>query len=280
MGFLSDVVADVRRDLERRPLDESRLMARAMSMPPARDFAGALRAGSPGIIAEVKRSSPSAGLIADVDPGELAAAYEAGGASAISVLTEGRHFGGSLADLWASRMRTSLPVLRKDFLVHPAQLIEARAAGADAVLLIAACLSAHELAALLGTSKDLGMGTLVETHSNGDLDMALASGAEVVGVNARDLETLEVELARALEQLSRIPLDRIAVMESAIAERAQVVAAVEAGASAILVGEALMRAPDPVAKLQELLGGSSRELFQPSHSGRTGRSEPNGKDVT
>jgi indole-3-glycerol phosphate synthase len=145
-------------------------------------------------------------------------------------------------------------LLRKDFLVHPSQVIEARAAGADAVLLIAACLSAAELDALLGVATDLGIGALVETHSPADLGKALASAAAVVGVNARDLETLDVDVALALEQLGRVPVDRVAVMESGIATRAQVEEAVAAGASAILVGEALMRAPDPRAKLRELLG--------------------------
>lgn len=259
MGFLSDLVADVRRELEREPLDESMLMARILAMPPTRDFAASLRAAtvpSPRIIAEVKRSSPSAGRLADPDPGEQAAAYEEAGASAISVLTEPRHFDGSLADLRIVRRRTSLPVLRKDFLVHPSQLMQTRAEGADAALLITASVSALELAALLATAKDLSLGTLVETHSQADLEVAIESGAEVIGVNARDLETLEVDPQRALERLRHVPNDRIAVMESGIDAREHVVAAVNAGASAILVGEALMRADDPGAKLRELLGAA------------------------
>jgi indole-3-glycerol phosphate synthase len=148
-------------------------------------------------------------------------------------------------------------VLRKDFLIHPSELIESRAAGADAVLLIAACLSAHELIAMLATARDLGLGALVETHSDEDLDKVLATDAEVVGVNARDLETLDVDVDRALTHLARIPVGRISVMESGIATRAHVRAAVDAGASAILVGEALMRADDPGAKLRELLGEES-----------------------
>ena len=259
MGFLSDVVADVRRELERAPLDESRLMARILAMPPTRDFAASLRDAtgpSPKVIAEVKRSSPSSGRLADPDPGEQAAAYEEGGASAISVLTEPRHFDGSLADLRIVRRRTSVPVLRKDFLIHPSQLMQSRAEGADAVLLITASLSPIELAALLATAKDLSLGTLVETHSEEDLEVAIESGAEIIGVNARDLETLEVNARQALERLRQVPDDRVAVMESGIDDREQVVAAVDAGASAILVGEALMRAGDPGAKLRELLGAS------------------------
>ncbi len=259
MGFLTDLVDERRRELERHPLDDSTLLARALALPPARDFVGALRAqaGRPAVIAEVKRASPSAGEIADRDPAEQARAYASAGAAAISVLTEPTHFHGSLADLRAARMACDLPVLRKDFLIHPAELIESRAAGADAVLLIAACLSANELVAMLATARDLGLGALVETHSDEDLEKVLATDAEVIGVNARDLETLEVDVDRALEHLARVPAGRLSVMESGIATRAHVRAAVDAGASAILVGEALMRADDPGAKLRELLGEES-----------------------
>jgi len=259
MGFLTDLVDDRRRELERHPLDDSMLLARALAVPPARDLVGSLRAKAvrPAVIAEVKRASPSAGEIADRDPAEQARAYAAAGAAAISVLTEPLHFHGSLADLRAARMACDLPVLRKDFLIHPSELIESRASGADAVLLIAACLSAHELTAMLATARDLGLGAIVETHSDGDLDKVLATDAEVVGVNARNLETLDVDVDRALTHLARIPAGRIGVMESGIATRAHVRAAVDAGASAILVGEVLMRADDPGAKLRELLGEES-----------------------
>ena len=259
MGFLTELVDERRRELERHPLDDSTLLARAMAMPPAREFVAALRAraGRPAVIAEMKRASPSAGAIADRDPGEQARAYAAAGVAAISVLTEPVHFQGSLADLRAARMACDLPVLRKDFLIHPAELIESRAAGADAVLLIAACLSANELVAMLATARDLGLGTLVETHSDDDLEKVLATDAEVVGVNALDLETLDVDVERALAHLTKIPAGRLAVMESGIASRDQVRAAVDAGASVILVGEALMRADDPGAKLRELLGEES-----------------------
>lgn len=259
MGFLTDLVAERRRELERHPLDDSTLLTRALAMPPARDFVGAIRAraGRPAVIAEVKRASPSAGAIADRDPGAQAVAYASAGAAAISVLTEPAHFHGSLADLRAARMACDLPVLRKDFLIHPSDLIESRATGADAVLLIAACLTANELVAMLAAARDLGLGALVETHSDDDLEKALATDAEVVGVNARDLETLDVDVERALAHLRRIPAGRLSVMESGIAIRDQVRAAVDAGASAILVGEALMRADDPGVKLRELLGEES-----------------------
>jgi indole-3-glycerol phosphate synthase len=254
MGYLSQKLADVRRALELRPLDDAANLARARAMRPPRDFEEALRTGHPSVIAEVKRSSPSAGAIADRDPVEQARRYEAGGAAAISVLTDERDFAGSTADLRAVRVAVDVPLLRKDFLVHPSQMIEARAAGADAVLLIVAALSDQELAALLATCGDLGIGALVEAHTDSDLERALEAGARMIGVNARDLESLEVDVLAALDRLARIPGDRVAVLESGIAGREDVEAAARAGASAVLVGEALMRAPDPRAMLQELRG--------------------------
>ncbi len=255
MGFLTDLLERTRRELELRPLDDGALMARAMARPPARDFERALRARAPAVIAEVKRASPSAGSIDEAaDPVDLAVAYAEGGAAAVSVLTEPLHFHGSLADLEAVRIRVEVPVLRKDFLVHPAQVIESRARGADAVLLIAAALPGRELEAMLGIARELGMGALVETHADEDLGRAIEAGASVIGVNARDLESLEVDVDRALRAIRLVPADRCAVMESGVATRAHVEAAEEAGASAILVGEALMRAEDPAAKVRELLG--------------------------
>ena len=256
MGYLSEKVYGVKRGLEDYPLDGSALLARAALLPPARSFADALRTAETSVIAEVKRSSPSAGPIADVDPARFAEACQAAGAAAISVLTEPKDFGGSLADLQAVHLATGVPVLRKDFLVHPAQLIEARVNGADAALLIAACLTGAELKVMLVAASDLGLGILLETHGREDLEEALATDAEVVGVNARDLESLAVDEARALALLREIPPDRVAVLESGISTRAQVERAAEAGASAVLVGEALVRAPDAGAKLREMLGGS------------------------
>jgi len=191
MGFLSEHVRHVREDLQRKPLDESALLARAMTAPPPRDFGAALQRERPAVIAEIKRASPSAGDIAEVDPGATAAALEQAGAAALSVLTEPRHFDGSLSDLRAARTHANVPILRKDFLVHPAQLMEARACGADAVLLITACLSESELEAMLAAADDLGLAALVETHSIEDLEKALASGASIVGVNSRDRKSNE-----------------------------------------------------------------------------------------
>jgi indole-3-glycerol phosphate synthase len=255
MGFLSELVERLRHDLREHPLDASRLLARAHAMPPPRPFEAALRsATAPALIAEVKRASPSVGEIrVDADPRALAQAYEAAGAAAVSVLTEPRHFQGSLADLTAVRSSIGLPVLRKDFHVEPVQLIEARAAGADAALLIAAAVSDDELTALLATAGDLGLEVLLEVHSDMDLERAVATSAPVIGVNARDLETLEVDGPAALERLRRVPDDRVAVLESGVATRADVDAAVDAGASAILVGETLMRADDPARAVRKLL---------------------------
>ena len=257
MGFLTDHVRGVRERLAAEPLDASALLERASLMPPARDFVEALRSGNPAVIAEVKRSSPSAGRIREADPAAQAAAYEEAGAAAVSVLTEPRHFDGSLADLGAVRRVVDIPVLRKDFIVDPAQVIEARAEGADAVLLIATCLSIDELLALEALTRDLGMAALVEAFGDEDLERALRTPAEAIGVNARDLESLEVDENRALRLLGAIPDERIAVFESGIAERAQVERATTAGAGAILVGTALMQAEDPAAKLRELLGVSA-----------------------
>ena len=255
MGFLTDLVDELRSRLEREPLDESGLMALAMHLPPPRSFEEALRgAAAPAVIAEYKRSSPSAGAIAEPDLASQARAYEDGGAAAISVLTEPTRFDGSLADVRVARLASHLPVLRKDFLVHPAQLIESRAAAADAVLLIASALSELELKGMLAAAEDLGLGSLVETHSEEDLAKALATDAAVVGVNARDLETLEVDVERALALLPEVPSERVAVLESGVSTREHVERAIDAGARAVLVGETLMRAPDPGEALRALLG--------------------------
>ncbi|HEY7280813.1 MAG TPA: indole-3-glycerol phosphate synthase TrpC [Actinomycetota bacterium] len=254
MGFLSDLVVRVRRDLERSPLDEGTLYARCMSLPPARDFVGALRREGTAVIAEVKRASPSAGAIAEVDPRAQAAEYERAGAAGISVLTEPHHFGGSMADLRSVHLVTRLPVLRKDFLVHPAQLMEARAGGADAALLIADAVTPAELRALVATADDLGLATLVEAHGAEHLAAAVDTGAPVIGVNARDLETLEMDEDGALELVATVPQDRVRVFESGIRTREQVERATAAGADAVLVGEALMRAADPGGALRGLLG--------------------------
>jgi indole-3-glycerol phosphate synthase len=253
LGFLSRLVDDLRRDLLDRPLPEGSLRARVLTAPQVRPLDAALRGDGLRVIAEVKRSSPSAGHIAEVDAGERAASYQSAGAAAISVLTEPRHFGGSLADLRLARRVSSLPLLRKDFVVHPAQVVESRVEGADAVLLIVAVLGDLELRDLLETADEVGLQALVETHSAEDVDRAVEAGATIVGVNSRDLETLAVDFERALELVDRVPPDRVRVIESGISTGQQARRAREAGADAILVGEALMRADDPAALLAELM---------------------------
>ncbi|HYU56619.1 MAG TPA: indole-3-glycerol phosphate synthase TrpC [Actinomycetota bacterium] len=254
MGFLTRLVDDLRHSLAERPMPEGLLMARARAMPPPRPFAAALSTPGLAVIAEVKRASPSAGAIAEVDAGAQAERYGRAGAAAVSVLTEPRHFDGSLADLRLARRRTSLPLLRKDFLVHPAQVAESRVEGADAILLIAAALPGSELADMLEAAEDTEVEALVEVHDEDEVARAIEAGARVIGVNARDLETLRVDAERALDVARAVPPDRTVVLESAIATGEQARRAEEAGADAILVGEALMRAADPAALLAELVG--------------------------
>ena len=218
----------------------------------------AARTDGVALIAEVKRASPSAGAIAaDADPVAQARAYAAAGAAAVSVLTERTPLRRVARRPRGGPDVVDVPVLRKDFLIDADQVLAARAAGADAVLLIAASLDDDELRALLAAARDLGMEPLVESHTDEDLDRVLATDARIVGVNARDLETLEVDVAAARIRIGRIR-DRIAVFESGIRTRADVEGAVAAGASAILVGETLMRAGDPAATARALLGREER----------------------
>jgi len=206
------------------------------------------------IIAEVKRSSPSRGALAEIpDPAALALAYETGGASVISVLTEGRKFGGSLADLEAVRAAVKLPVLRKDFIAEPYQVFEARAAGADLVLLIVAALEQPLLTELYDLVNQLGMTALVETHTGDELDRAIDLGASLVGVNARNLSTFELDQNLFGTLAGRIPAGVIRVAESAVKTPADVAHYRAAGADVVLVGEALVTG-DPVATLTEFLG--------------------------
>jgi indole-3-glycerol phosphate synthase len=256
-SFLDRIVAARRADAERRR-DEGALAQAKAAAPgasPPRDFAGALTKPGTQVIAEVKRASPSAGDIrADADPVATARSYEACGAVAISVLTEPDHFRGSLEDLVAVRAAVGVPVLRKDFLCDALHLWEARAAGADAVLLIVAALSQTELVALIDLADALGMASLVEVHAAEEVPRALDAGARIVGINTRNLETLEVDPATIGKLRPLIPSRVIVVAESGLSSRADVAAAEEAGIDAILVGEALMRAADPASAIAELLG--------------------------
>ncbi|RWZ61378.1 indole-3-glycerol phosphate synthase TrpC [Labedella populi] len=228
--------------------------AEAIAAPPAIDALAALSHGERvKIIAEVKRASPSRGHLAEIaDPAGLAADYERGGASAISVLTESRRFKGSLDDLRDVRARVSLPVLRKDFVSMPYQVFEARAARADLVLLIVAALDDKTLAELFALSSELGMTTLVETHSADELSRALDLGARLVGVNARDLSTFELDKTLFARLAPTIPDDVVKVAESAVSQPSDVAAYRDAGADVVLIGEALVT-NDPVSTLESFL---------------------------
>jgi indole-3-glycerol phosphate synthase len=245
-------VADAEARRAERPLAE--VEAAALARPPAIDALAALAPGDRvKVIAEIKRSSPSRGSLATIDdPAALARTYELGGASAISVLTEGRKFGGSLADLEAVRAAVSLPVLRKDFIATPYQVYEARAAGADLVLLIVAALDDATLAELYALITELGMTALVETHSAEELDRAARLGARLIGVNARDLTTFELDRDLFGRLADRFPAGAIRVAESAVLSAADVAHYRAAGADVVLVGEALVTG-DPMANLSAFL---------------------------
>jgi indole-3-glycerol phosphate synthase len=255
---LADILAHTRETLERRrrdvPIDV--LQDQAAAGPGGRGrLRAALARPGIGVIAEFKRRSPSAGeLRPGADVRAIASAYEQAGASAISVLTEQDNFAGSLADLRAARAACSLPILRKDFIVDPYQLYEARAAGADAVLLIVAALQDGELAELQERARALGLDTLVEVHDRDELTRAAAIDPKIVGVNNRDLRDFSVDVRRTAQLLAEMPPGVLVVSESGIATREQVRELERQGVAAVLVGEALMRAPDPGQALAGLLG--------------------------
>lgn len=235
--------------LLRQPQTRDLLRARAIDAPPTRNFAAALRHadGTLAVIGELKRRSPSKGDLApDLDPVLTAKAYEAGGVSALSVLTDLHYFGGTVADLDAARGATSVPVLRKDFTIDEIQVYEARAIGADAVLLICAAIPDDALLAdLHALALELGLGALVETHDASEIDRALAAGAQIVGVNSRDLGSFHEDLSVGASLRSRIPSSVTAVAESAIRSVDDARRMAAAGFDAVLVGEALVRADDP-----------------------------------
>ncbi|MDP3951468.1 indole-3-glycerol phosphate synthase TrpC [Microbacterium sp.] len=253
---LADLTAGAVEDAERRahtrPLAE--VEKSALARPAAKDAVAALApAARVKIIAEVKRASPSRGALADIpDPAHQASLYETGGASAISVLTEERRFGGSLADLEAVTARVSLPVLRKDFIATPYQVLEARAAGADLALLIVAGLEPKVLQELFALINELGMTPLVETHSADELESAIDLGAPLIGVNARNLKTLELDRDLFSRLVDRIPSDAVKIAESAVLSPADVAHYRSAGADVVLIGEALVTG-DPVATLKSFL---------------------------
>jgi indole-3-glycerol phosphate synthase len=255
LTILERIVAAKRREIAaakaRVPLRILEEKARAASA--VRDFVGALRAKRPAVIAEIKKASPSRGVLrADYQPAAIARSYEAAGAACLSVLTDREFFQGSSEDLRAAREACALPVLRKDFVIDPYQVVESRAMGADCILLIAACLSREAMAELEATATRLGMAVLVEVHDRAELDAALTLATPLVGVNNRDLRTFATRLETTLELLPGLPPDRVLVTESGILAPADVKRMRSAGIQAFLVGEAFMRATDPGAALREL----------------------------
>lgn len=256
--ILDEIVAAKRRQIDRSKADapEEVLRNRLADAPPVRDFLAAVSAEGPiRLIAELKRASPSVGILReDFDPVQIARTYEHHGAAALSVLTDGPYFQGSLDDLCRVRRAVDLPVLRKDFIVDPYQVLEARAAGADAVLLIAECLDDDALAALHEAVIELGMTSLVEFFEPANLDRVVAVGARLIGINNRDLRTFTTDLEHTIRLRCRIPDDRVVVGESGIRTRQDALRIEAAGVRAMLVGEILMTSADIGAAVDELLG--------------------------
>jgi len=258
--ILDTIVQDKKKELaeakQKTPLET--LKSRMTDLPQVRDFAGALTAAHPSsvrIIAEVKKASPSKGILCQqFDPVAIARAYGDGGAAAVSVLTEKNYFQGSLEYLRAIKEAIPLPVLRKDFIFDPYQLYESRAYGADAVLLIAGMLSEELLAELLQLSRALSLCHLVEVHDQNDLQKALAAGAEIIGINNRDLKTFVTDIRTTIDLLPAIPEDKIVVSESGISSRQDIKQLTAAGVDAFLIGETLMKEKNPGIKLRELIG--------------------------
>ena len=253
--IMARIVAKKREDLARLPQPlEAWEREAALRLPARRDFRAALAAGAPAIIAEIKKASPSKGVLShDFDPARIALAYQSGGAAALSVLTDEAFFQGSLADLQAARAAVSLPVLRKDFTIDPAQILEAAAHGADAILLIAAILSARQIRDFRETAARYRISALVEVHNRPELDAAIDAGADLIGVNNRNLATFEVTLATSLALAEHMPPGALLVSESGIRHAADIVRLRAAGFHAFLVGEHLMKSPDPALALRNLV---------------------------
>ena len=263
MNRLEPILASTREAVARRRevvslAELDRAGSARVAAGDTRSFLAALVAPGLSVIAEHKRRSPSAGVIREgVSLEQVVGSYERGGASALSILTDGPSFGGSLDDLRAARAAASLPILRKDFMVDPYQLHEALAAGADAILLIVAALDQQTLVELHGLCGELGLTALVEVHDGDELARALDAGAELIGINNRDLTTLEVDTRRTDELLPLVPRGTVTVSESGLRRREQLDALAAAGVNAVLIGEALMRAPDIESACRELTAAFS-----------------------
>jgi len=265
MNVLDSIVAGVKEDLAVRQVETSMeaLKARAARLPSALDARQMLAQEAVAVIAEVKRSSPSRGDLADItDPAALATEYEAGGASVISVLTEERRFGGSLADLDDVRRKVDIPILRKDFVVTPYQVWEARAHGADVVLLIVAALEQMALESLIERVHSLGMCALVEVHDELEVKRASDAGARVIGVNARNLRTLEVDRDTFARVAPTIPDGILRIAESGIRDSHDVVEYARMGADAVLVGEALVKNNNPRQAVAEMVAAGSHPALR------------------
>jgi indole-3-glycerol phosphate synthase len=265
VSVLDEILEGVRADLAARqrsvPLERLKQAARAAPSP--RNVMGALKGADVAVIAEVKRASPSKGALAAIaDPAALAADYEAGGARVISVLTEPRRFGGSLEDLAAVREAVRVPVLRKDFVVSSYQLWEARAHGADMVLLIVAALEQNALVSLVERAISIDLVPLVEVHTDGELDRALAAGARVIGVNARNLATLEVDRSVFARLAPRVPEGIVKIAESGVRGPHDLLAYAAAGADAVLVGESLVTGKDPRSAVADLVTAGSHPALR------------------
>ena len=252
---LHELVGATREAVHRRELERAlaELEREAGSQPEGRPFAEALARPGTSLIAEHKRRSPSAGTIREgLSCADVVNAYERGGAAALSVLTEEAHFGGSLADLREARAASELPVLRKDFTIDTYQLYEAKAAGADAVLLVVGAMSQDELAALYREAHALDLDAIVEIHDEEELDAALEVDADVLGINNRNLEDFSVDIQRTFDLLHDVPAGKVVVSESGIHTREQIDELEQVGVDAVLIGEALMRAPDPEEAVRQL----------------------------
>ena len=255
MTVLDSIIEGVREDLVKRRKSLNQIHEEMSQAAPVRDAHLALAGDEMKVIAEVKRSSPSKGALSAItDPAALAERYQTAGASVISVLTEERRFKGSLADLDAVRNRVDIPVLRKDFMVDEYQFFEARAHGADVVLLIVAALSKSQLKDFFDIATELKMASLIEVHTADELERALEIAPRIVGVNSRNLKTLEVDPTAFSDLIPRIPAELIRVAESGISKRGDVEFAQNAGAKAILVGEALVTSGDPDLAMRTLMG--------------------------
>jgi indole-3-glycerol phosphate synthase len=255
VSVLDSIIAGVREDLAKRRKTLNEINEEMATAAPALDAHAAFKTGTMSVIAEVKRSSPSKGALSTIsDPAALAERYESAGASVISVLTEERRFKGTLADLTAVRSRVSIPILRKDFMVDEYQFFEARANGADMVLLIVAALAKSQLRDFFDLATELGMASLIEVHTAEELERAMEISPRIIGVNSRNLKTLDVDSAAFSDLIPRIPAGVIRVAESGISKRSDVEFAQRHGADAILVGEALVTSDDPNLAMRTLLG--------------------------